>query len=300
MRALLFLLGVCLVGGCGGSGQTAADGGNVDADSSGGGCHPTFGRSFIVNQFQQSAPENGFDLNGDGKPDNAFAVVGISSGIWNNLITTGSAIFLFDFQRLPAAGTPVGDGASLDLAFYLGVSPNSDPSTYFDGNGQFLAPASQFDVSCHTTANLDSVSVSKGTIEGHKAMLGLGVHGLGILQFTNFIVRGTLSADQQTFSGRLGGIAGPCGLSQLPSPAGAGSLLGFLINANKTQPDIDVDGNGLDQIMGDGQDIASCTTAGGVVIPGADCACDPRIKDGFSGAFDLSAVPALIIGIAQQ
>jgi hypothetical protein len=300
MRSLLLLLGLGLACGCGGSNHGVADGGNSDADPNGAGCHPTFGSSFIVSQFAQSAPGDGFDLNGDGKPDNAFAVVGISSGIWNNLITTGSAIFLFDVHGLPAAGTLVGDGASLDLAFYLGVSVNSDPSTYFDGTGQFLAPASQFDVSCHTTANLDSVSVAGGTIEGHKAMLGLGVHGLGILEFTRFILRGTMSADQQTFSGRLGGVAGPCGLSQLPSPAGAGSMLGFLVNANQTQPDIDVDGNGLDRIMGDGQDIASCTTGDGVLIPGADCACDPRIKDGFSGAFDFSAVPAMIVGIAQQ
>lgn len=300
MRPLVLFLGACLASGCGGSGQAPADAGTSDADPSDNGCHPPFGSSFIVNQFAQAGADQGFDLDGDGTPDNAFAVVGIGSNIWDNLITSGSAIFLFDLHGLPAAGTPVADGASLELAFYLGVGVSSDASTYFDGNGQFLAPASQFDVNCQTTANLDTVTVAGGQIEGHKSMLGLGVHGLGILEFTNFVMRGTLSADQKTFAGRLGGVASPCGLSQLPSPIGAGSLLGLMINMDQTQPDIDVDGNGLDHITGDGTDVASCTTAGGVLIPGADCACDPRIKDGFSGAFDFSAVPATIVGVAAQ
>ena len=305
MRALLLFaalgLGPGFVVGCGGSNHAVVDaggGGGVDAGEVG--CHPQFGSSFIVGQFAQSAADQGFDLDGDGTPDNAFAVVGIGSDIWNNLILSGSAIFLFDLQGLPAAGTPVADGAALDLAFYLGVAVSPDPSTYFDGSGQFLAPASQFDVNCQTTANLDSLTVAGGTIEGHKATLGLGVHGLGILEFTQFILRGTLSADRQTFAGRLGGVASPCGLSQLPSPGGAGSLLGLMINMDKTEPDIDVDGNGLDQIIGDGQGVASCVTGDGIAIPGSDCACDPRIKDGFSGAFDFSAVPATIVGIAQQ
>jgi hypothetical protein len=299
MRALVLLLGWGFVAGCGGGAQSAADGGSSDG-SLDTGCHPPFGSSFIVSQFAQAPADQGFDLDGDGTPDNAFAVVGIGSKIWNNLITTGSAIFLFDFHGLPAAPTSLADGTPLQLAFYLGVGVSSDASTYFDGNGQFLAPASQFDVNCQTTANLDTVAVASGAIEGRKSMLGLGVHGLGILEFTNYVMRGSMSADQQTFTGRLGGVASPCGLSQLPSPLGAGSLLGSMINMDQTQPDIDVDGNGLDKITGDGTNVASCTTGDGIVIPGADCACDPRIKDGFSGAFDFSAVPAKIVGVAQQ
>lgn len=300
MRPLIIFLAAGVVAGCGGTNKIAADGGSSDADPNAVGCHPPFGSSFIVNQFAQAPVGQGFDLNGDGKPDNAFAVVGIGSNIWNNLITSGSAIFLFDVHGLPPAGTAVADGASLELAFYLGVGVGADPSTYFSGSGQFLAPASQFDVNCQTTANMDTVAVSGGMIEGHKSMLGLGVHGLGILEFSNYVMRGTMSADQQTFAGRLGGVASPCGLSQLPSPVGAGSLLGTLINMDKTQPDIDVDGDGLDRITGDGTNVVGCTTGGGVAIPGADCACDPRIKDGFSGAFDFSAVPAMIIGVAPQ
>ncbi len=299
MRALVTALLACALAGCGGSSHSAGDGGMSDADTTPG-CHPAFGSSFIVNQFMQAPAGQGFDLNGDGTPDNAFAVVGINSDVWNNLISTGSAIFLFDFHGLPAAGTAVADGASLELAFYLGVAVSADTSTYFNGSGQFLAPASQFDVNCQTTADMDAVDVAGGAVDGHKAMLGLGVHGLGILEFTKFILRGTMSADQQTWSGRLGGVATPCGLSQLPSFTGAGSLLGSMVNVYHVEPDIDVDGNGLDKINGDGQDVASCTTADGVTIPGATCACDPRIKDGFSGAFDFSAVPAMIVGLAPQ
>jgi hypothetical protein len=300
MRPLLLCLALCLAAGCGGSNHVTMDGGDADGGTADTGCHFAFGSSYIVNQFGQLPADQGFDFNGDGKPDNAFAVVGIGTQIWQNLITSGSALFLFDLHGLPAAGTPVADGASLQLAFYLGVGVSSDASTYFDGNGQFLAPASQFDVNCQTTANLDTVDVSGGMVEGHKSMLGLGVHGLGILEFTNYVMRATLSADQKTFAGKLGGVASPCGLSQLPSPIGAGSLLGLMINMDQTQPDIDVDGNGLDKITGDGTDVASCTTGDGVAIPGADCACDPRIKDGFSGAFDFSAVPATIVGVAAQ
>jgi hypothetical protein len=300
MRPWLSFLVLSLAAGCGSSNHAAPDGGGADGGIDDTGCHPAFGAAFIVDQFSQAAAGQGFDLDGDGQPDNAFAVVGIGSDIWDNLITSGSAIFLFDLHGLPAAGTPVPDGAALDLAFYLGVSVDSDPSTYFGGDGQFLAPASQFDVNCMTTANMDSVTVMGGAIVGHKDTLGLGVHGLGILEFQSYVMRATLSADQKTFAGMLGGVATPCGLSQLPSPTGAGSLLGSLVNQYQVQPDIDVDGNGLDTIAGDGQNIVSCTTSDGVLVQGADCACDPRIKDGFSGAFDFSAVPAKLVGVAPQ
>ncbi len=298
MRAHALFATLCVLAGCGGSGHAVSDGGMADADTSAG-CQPTFGRSFIVSQFTQPPVTDGVDLNGDGKPDNAFGAIG-DNGTWSNLISSGNAIFLFDTMGMPPPGGPIADGTALQLAFYLGLYTDPDPSTYFTGNGRFYAPSSQFDVACNSTAQFDAVTVTGGVIEGHKPTLGLGVHGIGILPFTHFIIRAQISDDRQQLSGRLGGVASLCGFSLLPSPLGAGSFLGMIVNQYKVQPDIDVDGDGLEQIVGDGQDIDHCVDGDGTIIPGASCPCDPRIQDGISGAFDFVAVPATIVGLAPQ
>jgi hypothetical protein len=209
---------------------------------------------------------------------------------------------LFDFHGLSGTAPPVA-GLPVQLAMYLGIDTVSptDPVKNAAGMGQFLAPAAAFDVNCMSNAYFNSVDIpTDASVEAHKASFEIGDRGIGLLPFENLLLRGTLSPDGSTFSGRMGGIATLCSFSLLGSPTGNGSMLGFLVNQFNLQPDIDIDGNGLDQVTGDGQDISSCKTPDGTVIPGATCACDPRIHDGFSAAFDFSAVPGAIVGLAME
>ena len=58
------------------------------------------------------------------------------------------------------------------------------------------------------------------------------------------------------------------------------------------QPDIDLDGDGLERIetvagAGGARQISACVDGDGTRITGRMCANDPRIADGFTAAFQL-------------
>jgi cysteine-rich repeat protein len=65
-----------------------------------------------------------------------------------------------------------------------------------------------------------------------------------------------------------------------------------------TQPDIDVDGDGLETFRDTDNDqrIDLCIDGDGTQILGTDCPLDPRIADAYSEAFDLEIVPAKLAG----
>lgn len=48
-----------------------------------------------------------------------------------------------------------------------------------------------------------------------------------------------------------------------------------------TQPDVDMDGDGLERLMAVGGEIVACVDGDGTVIEGATCHRDPRIADGY-------------------
>jgi hypothetical protein len=49
--------------------------------------------------------------------------------------------------------------------------------------------------------------------------------------------------------------------------------------------------------MPGGTTVARCIDGDGTVIAGANCACDPRIQDGFSTAIEAEGVGAVIAGL---
>jgi hypothetical protein len=92
-----------------------------------------------------------------------------------------------------------------------------------------------------------------------------------------------------------------CGLSRalFPGPT-PGTFLDVLVNSFGVQADIDRDGDGLETVVYDvGGEITHCVDGNGDEIPGKDCVCDPRIKDGYSVAMYGTGVPATIIGVVE-
>ena len=81
----------------------------------------------------------------------------------------------------------------------------------------------------------------------------------------------------------------------MAAPIGQNALhaLAFYLG---TQPDIDLDGDGLEQINADSAGITSCTDGNGTNVPGATCGCDSRIADGFSALFNFTSVGASVAG----
>jgi hypothetical protein len=93
-----------------------------------------------------------------------------------------------------------------------------------------------------------------------------------------------------------------CSLSGVPFPgATGGTLLHALVNDPENRaavsPDVDRDGDGLEQVVGDGADIVHCVDGDGTVIAGADCPCEPRIVDGYSVAIGFDTTTAELVGV---
>lgn len=71
-------------------------------------------------------------------------------------------------------------------------------------------------------------------------------------------------------------------LAEIPGadPMAEGTLLDVLAVAG-VQPDVDVDGDGLETIIASGSHVVACRDGDGTMIPEADCHLDPRIADGY-------------------
>ena len=110
---------------------------------------------------------------------------------------------------------------------------------------------------------------------------------------------GTFTSDFGALSGTLTGAATFCSLAKLPFLS-TSSTLDALVNdpslAAAVAPDLDLDGDGIEQVIGDGVSIARCIDGDGVtVIEGVDCPCHPAIADGYSISMAWTAVPATIL-----
>lgn len=294
-------LALLVAAGCGGSGTTSpVDSGAPPDLADTGGCHPPFGRSYIVTTFAMRQEGDGFDLNGDGKPDNALgALATFANPKWQDAITNGYAIYLFDLRNL--AGPPLVEGDHPALSFFVGSDADTDASNNLGGMGQFLVPAEQFDVNCQSTAGFDMPTVTGGQILAQKDSVSVVAQGVGSLQFVDVKLVSTMNADYSVFSGTLGDISTACALSLSPSGVSASSLLDVIVGSFSLQPDIDINGDGLDTFTGDQTNgVTSCTAADGTIIMGHDCACNPKIHDGYSAAFDFSSAPATILGLTPQ
>ena len=299
MTRLIIVASVLVAAGCGGTGTSAPDLQAPPDMTSAPGCNPPFGRTFIVTTFTMRAAGDGFDLNGAGVPDNQLGVLAdFANPKWQSAITMGYAIYLFDVRNL--AGPPLVEGSPLDLSFFVGVDADNDASDNLGGMGSFYVPAEQFDVNCMTTAGFDSPTVDNGEIVAKKGALDIVAQGVGTLKFVDVVLHGTLNSDYSVLSGSVGDVGTACALSLAPSGINAASLLDVIVGNFALQPDIDLDGGGLETFTVDANGINSCTTGDGVTIMGHDCPCDPRIHDGYSAAMDFTGAPATIVGLTTS
>jgi len=71
-------------------------------------------------------------------------------------------------------------------------------------------------------------------------------------------------------------------LNEIPNgnPDAEGTLLDVLAVAD-VQPDVDVDGDGLEEILASGSHVVACRDGDGTMIAAPDCHLDPRIADGY-------------------
>jgi hypothetical protein len=296
MRWLFVVVG--LLGACGSESTTPADLAMTPADLAVAGCPLDGLRGYFVSTLAFLPDGEGFDLDGNGTIDNRLGPIGsLANSQLTQSVTAGNTTLLFGIAGL--AGPPLVEGDRPEVSTFVGIDADMpiDPSNNAS-DGAFLISSEQFDVNCKSTAVFGESLVKNGVIESKSTESQVSVGSVGTIRFVNSRNRLTpLDAQLDTWDGVIGGIELACSLSITPYPGpNPASLLDVVVNYG-LQPDMDRDGDGLEQINGDGTTVKECIDGDGTVIPGRNCPCDPRIADGFSEDLRFHLVPARLVGV---
>jgi hypothetical protein len=295
-----------LVAGCKANPPAMPDLAAAPADLAVSGCQPDFGKVFFVSHLAFLGSGMGFDLNGDGVIDNRLGFIApLANPNLTSSIAAGDTIMLVSITGL--SGDSLVDGEVPQIAVYLGIDADSPPNPSNNAmNGQFRIPIEQFDVSCKPARQFDQVVIKNGVLSATAKEISITVATIGTLSLENVHLTMTADPGLTGVHGRVGAVGSDCSLSLTPFPGpNPQSILDVMINQVAIQGDIDVDGDGLEVLVGDGTTIAECidgpgpnADGGGAVIPGRNCPCDPRIADGYSEATEFDGVPAQILGVS--
>ncbi len=270
----------------------------LDSSNGASGCDVEFGRTFIMERFEIPDENGGRDHDGDGEPDNALAFLGqYANAGWIESIASGSMMYMFDVT--PWLDDPSITTSELGLAFYQGIDIDGDPTNNTSGSDHFMVPAEQFDVSCRPTGAFENVLLDNTFITADRDTFTFVLPDYGSLEFHDMVVELDVAPDMSALHGTASGVWTYCSLSRSPFPgAFPGSFLDLLLAISASSPDIDRDGDGMEQIVSNGDGVERCIDGDGTEIVDPFCPCDPRIVDGYSIAFEGWAVPATIEGIA--
>lgn len=248
-------------------------------------------------------------------------------------IDNGNLIFLLNMQGLD---DPAGQNDDdFRIAWLFGEDADDNLSNNFSGSGEFLVNADSLGPDGSAMTSIQSsvssgalaggpedipipigffpIDLRQGRIEGQFAQAGGELYELQDGMLCGGIPVSLLSL--------LGGFAGDMLATDPPCDGGApAELLDLLVAGGSatvsfgdgsiplrftaTPPDLDLDGDGLEgfTVTDDGPAgcqpvVTSCTDGDGTVIDGRGCFSDPRIADGHSAAFNISAVAATIVGL---
>ena len=302
--------GVLWLAACGGGGGAATPDASFDAagppDSL---CAVPAGRAAVYHQIRILPPGEGFDLDGDGAVDNEIgrlppAVLSAAHAGIDQSLATGELVVLYlvtGWSEPPTPDDP--DVVFYGLSGYDGDMPNN-PANNFTGMGEFYVRLDQFDLSCRPTTQADETALAGGVLTARARRWAFQLTtGTGALTIDEVIAVTTWDPTWAASSSRIGGRMSLCSLAALPFPGDTpGTALDAFANdpsiAAAVQPDVDVDGDGLEQVIGDGVSILKCIDGDGTTeIPGRDCPCHPSIVDAYSVGLRMDAVGARIIGV---
>jgi hypothetical protein len=178
-----------------------------------------------------------------------------------------------------------------------------DPSNNFDGEGRFLMSLLKFDLDCRSRTEADTTTLSGGVLTATNDLWRfIFPTGLGALELQDARVETTFSPDLVTGMGRLGARTTLCSLSELTFPGETpGSVLDVFVNDPAIRAavsvDVDRDGDGFEQVEGDGVTVLHCVDGDGTIIPGSSCPCHPAIADGYTVAIGIEIVHGQVVGV---
>ena len=304
--------------------------GSWDADGCQSDCYTQ--QSLIVNTLSIDRTM-GCDYSGDGVPDNSFgaafgSALGLLNGQLDDAITNGQFILLLSMIGLD---DPASD-SSLRVGWITGTDTDMIATNNFSGSANLYADAAAVDALTGDPVTSFGSSIVSGRISGGPEDVTLPIAGLFPLDLRRARLNGVVTAAAGDVTGITTGLL--CGavpvttLAGLPNfldmigggtPAPACDdtvsatnlgdvLLGganvFGIRIGPAQPDVDLDGDGLEYYVIDNTGVSgcqavvsACVDGDGTMIPGHDCAGDRRMADGWSAGLPFTAVGANIIGV---
>ncbi|MBI4509926.1 MAG: hypothetical protein HY698_09845 [Deltaproteobacteria bacterium] len=244
----------------------------------------------------------GFDLDDDGAVDNLLGLLSsIANPHYERTVRNGDRIEILDIDLGSWPAEMNDDEVALEAAFFRAVDADEppDPTNNYDGAGRFLAVQEQFDVNCRPTSKFDEARVRGRRVEMKTDRLPFVVGWRGTAEFRRLQFEGEFDDTRTRLQAKVGAAWTSCSLSTLPSPMNqeVSSLDGLV--GLEILPDIDMDGDGLETMVMENQRVIACIDGDGSRIDGKNCACDPRIADGYSIAYFMELVPAQVLGIAD-
>lgn len=294
-------LALVLAGACGGGGGSTDAGPPAFPDAAlyPVGCEHSFGRTFVLSHFAVVPPGEGLDINGDGVPDNALGFLGpVVNPPWAEAIVNGTATYVIDISRWDL--TP--DDPDMDVASFLAFDADDPPdhSNDLGGDGEFYVATDQYDVNCRPLSFSEGTSIEDGLIHVEEEEWRFFAPYIGTIQFYGVRMELQLDAELDEFQGLMAAGWSVCSMSRTFIPQlGTASFLDLVVNQGAGHPDVEADGDGQEQIFGDGAYVTSCVDGDGTVIEGRDCACDPRMADRYSMSVESFGVPATVLGTLE-
>lgn len=311
-------------------GEQCDDGNTARWDGCAPDCHIEL--SQVIQTLAFAGRGSGCDFSGDGVPDNGLATalavalpllndMGIQQGIDN-----GSVILLMSMLGLDDV-TGANDD-SLTVAWMQGQDPDFDASNNFTGSASLSPADGSFDAAGNPYTSFASSLTSRQLLGGPED-IEIPISFLP-LELKSSQISGTTSAmagelyDIQEgqlcgaiplstfaslpnlldmFSGMIAeSCDGSAGATSMADVMVGGTPRGSLLPLRGTQPDVDVDGDGLEsfEVQRTGTSgcqpiIIACVDGDGTRVEGRDCALDPRFEDGFSASLDFTSIRANLV-----
>lgn len=268
-------------------------------------CPAAYGPAAVVNTLMIAEDEmDAFDLDGDGTGDNSLSQVAgaVNPGLQDDL-ADGSFRAMSELRMLD--DPLLVNDSSVTFVSYVPVDTDSprNPNDDFSGMEPFyFHHGSVAPETCEPYAKLPA-TLAGGRVTGNAPVIRIPLGPFGIADFGKphldvQVAPGAAGVGYEVSQGRLGGAIPTCPLNTSESPIAGKPNLWALVQVFNLQPDIDLDGDGAEEIRSDSLGIYECVDGDGTVIAGELCGCDPRIADGYSVLFKLTGVGAELLGPA--
>lgn len=303
--------------------------GSWDADGCQADCYTQ--QSLIVNTLSIDRTA-GCDYSGDGVADNAFGAafggaLGLLNGQLENALTNGQFILLLSMIGLD---NPVTD-PSLRVGWITGTDGDMVATNNFSGTADFYADAAAINASGDPVTSFGS-AIAASNLSGGPEDVTLPIAGLFPLDLRQGRISGMVTAAASDVTGITTGLL--CGAVPVTTLAGLPNFLDMIpgsmpavpcdasvtdvnmgdillggatvlgIHIGPAQPDVDLDGDGLEYYVIDDTGpsgcqpvVTSCVEGNGTVIAGHNCTSNAGMADGWSAGLPFTAVGANIVGV---